>query len=266
MQNCLALGFGAVAARLAAGDRRFFVSGTQRSPAPCDPFFLRYESGQISTDLVGAMEAASALLVSIPPHEGEGALIDAVPKGTPIVYLSATSVYGDHQGGWVDERTPTAPKTATGKARLEAEKRWRGAGAIALRLGGIYGPGQSALDRLDTPPIDKPGHVFNRIHIDDVTGAIRLAFAKGKAGEVFNIVDDWPAGPVLVHQAACALVGQRPLPAEPLDARPRSYAFARFYAENKRVGNALAKARLGWRPLYRSFNEGLAAIAKEAGG
>lgn len=34
----------------------------------------------------------------------------------------------------------------------------------------------------------------------------------------------------------------------------------RFYAENKRVANALAKGELGWRPKYPSYREGLTAI------
>ena len=34
----------------------------------------------------------------------------------------------------------------------------------------------------------------------------------------------------------------------------------RFYAENKRVSNALAKQELGWKPAYRTYREGLNAI------
>jgi nucleoside-diphosphate-sugar epimerase len=34
----------------------------------------------------------------------------------------------------------------------------------------------------------------------------------------------------------------------------------RFYAESKRVSNALAKAELGWRPIYPSYREGLRAV------
>jgi nucleoside-diphosphate-sugar epimerase len=33
-----------------------------------------------------------------------------------------------------------------------------------------------------------------------------------------------------------------------------------FYAENRRVANGKAKRVLGWRPLYPSYREGLAAL------
>ena len=37
-------------------------------------------------------------------------------------YLSSTSVYGNHDGNWVDENTITKPQTTMGKKRLAAEK------------------------------------------------------------------------------------------------------------------------------------------------
>ena len=41
-----------------------------------------------------------------------------------ICYLSATSVYGNHYGAWVDEKSITSPTSTNGKERLNAEKNW----------------------------------------------------------------------------------------------------------------------------------------------
>ena len=45
-------------------------------------------------------------------------------KSNWITYLSATSVYGDHNGEWVDENSKVNPLTENGKSRLNAEKIW----------------------------------------------------------------------------------------------------------------------------------------------
>ena len=39
-------------------------------------------------------------------------------------YLSTTGVYGDSQGGWVDESSPTQPNLPRSQARLQCEQRW----------------------------------------------------------------------------------------------------------------------------------------------
>jgi len=44
-----------------------------------------------------------------------------------------------------------------------------------------------------------------------------------------------------------------------------SDAARRFWSENKRVSNALAKAELGWRPAYPTYREGLTAVLAAEG-
>src|SRR4029077_15460175 len=65
-----------------------------------------------------------------------------------------------------------------------------------FRLAGIYGPGRSPFDalRLGTPRrIDKPGQMFSRIHVDDLTNVLRASMARPQPGAVYNVCDDEPA-------------------------------------------------------------------------
>ena len=73
-----------------------------------------------------------------------------------LVYLSSTSVYGRREGEWTDEETPLNPSSPLGKARVEAEKiymdcyRDLGARVRIARVPGIYGPGRTLRQRLET--------------------------------------------------------------------------------------------------------------------
>ncbi len=67
----------------------------------------------------------------------------------------------------------------------------------AFRLPGIYGPGRSALDRVrdgTARRIIQPGHVFCRVHRDDIATALAASIGRPRAGGIYNIVDDEPAG------------------------------------------------------------------------
>ena len=102
-----------------------------------------------------ALEQATNVLSSVPPDRAGGGdpVLDAYGealRGRPLFYLSSTGVYGDRQGAWVDEATPTIAQSGDGRrnARAEADLAWLNLGARVFRLPGIYGPGRSALDRV----------------------------------------------------------------------------------------------------------------------
>ena len=148
---------------------------------------------------------------------------------------------------------------------MRAERDWtevgRGMGLTVqvFRLPGIYGPGRSAFDRLlegKARRVIKPGQVFSRIHVDDIAGGLAASIARPNAGGIYNLCDDEPAPPQDVIAFAARLLGRDPPPEQPWKSDDPS----RFYAENKRVSNARAKAELGWRPAYPTYREGLAAI------
>ena len=132
-----------------------------------------------------------------------------------------------------------------------------------FRLPGIYGPGRSAFERLRegrAQRIAAPGQVFSRIHVDDLAAGLEASIARPRAGGIYNLCDDEPAPNSDVVAHAAQLLGLEPPPEIALSEANLSPAAMRFYAESKRVSNALAKAELGWRPAYPTYREGLAAV------
>ncbi|MDE3175676.1 MAG: NAD-dependent epimerase/dehydratase family protein, partial [Pseudomonadota bacterium] len=227
-----------------------------------------------------ASAVGGVALVSIPPDaegdptlRGLGAALRAAPV-TRIVYLSTVGVYGDSAGAWVDEASPLRAVTPRARARVAAEADWRRFGREAgvpvdiLRLGGIYGPGRGAFDRLregTARRVVKPGQMFNRIHVDDIAAAVEAVVAAARPGEVYNVVDGAPAPPQDVIAHAASLLGLAAPPEEPFATSGLTGMARSFYDENRRVRNERLRA-LGWAPIYRSYREGLAAVLAEEGG
>ena len=229
--------------------------------------------------MASALADATAILVTSPPGEGGcpglNAMVPALAASAAfpdwIGYLSTTGVYGDREGRWVFETSPLAARSIEGARRMRAERDWlqvgRGMGLTVqvFRLPGIYGPGRSAFERLrdgTARHIVKPGQVFSRIHVEDIAGGLTASIAQPRAGAKYNLCDDEPAPPQDVIAHAARLLGIDPPPEIAFDEATLPPAAARFYAENKRVSNALAKAELGWRPAFPTYREGLEAIFK----
>jgi hypothetical protein len=229
-----------------------------------------------------ALAEATHLLVTAPPTERGDPLLGASGLTPPpslrwIGYLSTTGVYGDRGGGWVDESTPPAPASDRARRRLAAEAAWpRLSDGIAVdifRLAGIYGPGRSAFDALRAGRarrIVKPGHVFGRIHRDDIVRAIRAAMMqeRGPGARILNLSDDEPAETAAVIAEAARLLDMVPPPAiafaatwEAMSPMARS-----FWAESRRVSSRKTQAALGISWLYPSYREGLRAILHEERG
>ena len=189
-------------------------------------------------------------------------------------YFSTVGVYGEHGGRWVDETAATRTRSERGLARLADEARWteagraRGAAVDILRLPGIYGPGRNALERLRAgrgAPDRQAGASHQprpcRRHRRGRRGS---SLRRASPGQIWNVADDEPAPPQDVIAYAAALLGVPPPPEEPFDAAPLSPMAASFFAEERRVRNAKAKALLGFSPAYPSYREGLRAL-REAG-
>lgn len=223
--------------------------------------------------MTAAMTNAAAILVTAPPNPegcpGLTALVPAIASANAfpdwIGYLSTTGVYGDRAGGWVDEDSVLNAQSPEGARRVAAERDWRqtargmGLTVVTFRLPGIYGPGKSAIDRMrdgGAKRIAKPGHVFSRAHRDDIVAALLASLDRPRAAAIYNICDDEPAPGEAVVAYAATLLGMEPPPLT----EDVSKAAYRFYAENKRVSNARAKAELGWRPIYPTYREGLRAL------
>jgi len=211
-----------------------------------------------------ALGAASHVLSSVPPGDSGDPVLARYGDGLThawLGYLSSTGVYGDTGGAWVDE---SAPADGGRRApRGEADSAWLARGARVFRLPGIYGPGRSALDRVAAGTahrIDLPGQVFSRVHVDDIAAGVAAGLDAPPGA--YNIADDRPASQNTVVEEACRLLGVAPPPLRTLAEAGLPPPARAFYAEYRRVANGKAKRMLGWRPLYPTYREGLAAIVR----
>ena len=230
-----------------------------------------------SPGVSAAISAASHILVSVPPGDaGDPALTHHGPDIAVaanvrwIGYLSTVGVYGDHQGAWVDEDTPPRPVSTRSRRRVQAETAWldfgtrSGKAVHIFRLAGIYGPGRSAIDNLRSGSarrIDKPGQVFNRIHVEDIATVLEASIMQPRAGAIYNVADLEPSPPQDVVAYAAGLLGMAVPPLIPFEKVELSEMGRGFYGENKRVSSALVIAELGVTFAYPTYREGMAAIA-----
>jgi nucleoside-diphosphate-sugar epimerase len=298
MTTLLCLGFGYSAQHYAAhhGGRFTRTVGTTRSAENAAELSTQTFGGRSAEvivfdgetaepALVDAVAQASVLLVSISPADGVDPTlallrdaIAAAPRLASIVYLSTIAVYGNHDGSWIDEDTPLTPALTRAEDRIDAERAWQALGAArgvpvaVIRIAGIYGPGQNALETVKSGRarrIVKPGQVFNRIHVGDladiVDAAVSLALTRG-AGGVFNAADDEPTAPGDPIAFAAGLLGVAPPPEIPFEEASKTMSpFAvSFYGESKRVRNARIKSVLGVTLRYPTYREGLRALTGRA--
>lgn len=227
------------------------------------------------SDTAGLAKAVDGahVLVSAPPDEagcpGLMAIGDFAASAASVTYLSTTGVYGDLNGGWAMEWTPVNPGSERGQRRVEAEAGWQAARSDIriVRLPGIYGPGRSPLDRVRegrTQRVVKAGQVFSRAHVDDIASGLKVLMSAGETG-VFNLCDEEAAPPQDVTLFAAQLLGLTPPPEVAFEDADLSDMARSFYSECKRVSNAKLKAATGWRPKYKTYREGVAAIAAGGG-
>ena len=257
----LIFGMGYSAGRLAAKLRLegWEVTGIRRQAV--DGCLAFEDAASVSA----AIASTTHILSSVPPlsESGDPVLIQygadiAANANCWVGYLSATGVYGDTQGAWVDESAPIGFGRRT--ARAEADWDWQRLGSV-FRLPGIYGPGRSALDRVQSGKahrIDLPGQVFSRVHVDDIVSGV-IAGIGGPRG-CYNLSDDMPSSQNAVIDYACALLRVAPPPMQSLDEAQLSPMAQGFYGENRRISNRKAKRLLGWTPVYSNYKQGLDAI------
>ncbi|MDV7270728.1 SDR family oxidoreductase [Thioclava sp. A2] len=254
------------------------IIATTRSPDKSDelraegvePIF--WDGGELP------LSEATHLLTSVAP-DGAGDPVLAAQKDEIAAsqylqwagYLSTVGVYGDHQGGWVDEDTPLTPATKRGQARVEAEAAWQalctdaGLPLHIFRLAGIYGPGRGPFEKVRSGTarqIIKQGQVFSRIHVDDIAQVLAASIAQPDAGRIYNVCDDDPAPPQDVLSYAARMLDLPPPPAIRFEDAELTPMARSFYAESKKVRNDRIKSELGVKLLYPDYRTGLAAILR----
>ena len=236
-----------------------------------------FENDKFDENINLKTKEADYILVSVPPMSGEDIVIKnfKIPlkniKAKWITYLSATSVYGDHNGEWVNEKSETKPSTLNGKNRLKAENDWRvfskenNLPLQIFRLSGIYSKQNNILKRLKTGQakiIKKEKHFFSRIHVEDIANILFISLKKFKTNEIFNISDDQPASQeeVAVYGALLLKMNKpNPLKIEDLE----EGMLKDFYKESKKVDNKKIKNFFNYQFIYPSYKEGLDNIVND---
>ncbi len=232
-------------------------------------FFFKDES--FDDKLIKNLREADYILISIPPANG----IDLVIKNffyelkdsklKWITYLSATSVYGDHDGNWVNENSLTNPTSSNGIARLEAEKSWLNLSKKnnqpiqIFRLSGIYSKENNILMRLKLGKVNlikKENHFFSRIHVEDIANILFESLSNFKSGEIYNLSDDKPSSSEEVTMYGVKLLNlDKPKMIEVGDIDNKM--LKSFYRDSKKVSNKKMKNYFNYKLKFPTYVEGL---------
>ena len=237
---------------------------------------IEYDSFQFSQDLfdknlIKNLKSANYILISIAPVGGEDIVIknfQNIFEGKKVkwlTYLSATSVYGDHKGEWVDEKSKTRPTSSTGTQRLKAEQSWmelaenQNLPIQIFRLSGIYSHESNILKRLKSGSakiIKKENQFFSRIHVEDIAELLFKSLEQFKAKEIYNISDDRPASSEEVILYGSKLLNIEPPTIVELESI-ESEMTKNFYKDSKKVNNKKMKEIFDYKLKYPTFIEGL---------
>ena len=192
--------------------------------------------------------------------DGTANVLDALERDgvrpARILFVSSTAVYGDADGGEVDEDTPPAPASATGAVILEAEQLLhdRRPDAVVLRLAGIYGPGRTRLiDAVTggTAVVPAGSQLTNRIHRDDAAAAIvHLTTKVSHPAPLYVGVDMEPVEMSDVLHFLAGELGRELPPAAPA---------ASSRGGNRRLSNR-ALTGTGFDFVYPTYREGYRAV------
>ncbi len=232
---------------------------------------FKFKGTNYDNKLIEKLKKSDHILVSIPPRDGTDLVLKNFSKiiedcnSKWITYLSATSVYGDHEGKWVNEESITNPITSNGVDRLSTEKLWLSLNLHkkiplqVFRLSGIYSNENNILVRLksgNAKLVNKKNHFFSRIHVEDIANILFESLSKFKSGEIYNISDDKPT-----PSEDITLYGAKILNIEKLKTIEihdiESEMLKNFYKDSKKVSNKKMKDFFSYTLKFPTYIEGL---------
>ena len=233
-----------------------------------------FEDKSFDPELIAKLKEATHILISIPPEIGNDLVLKnfskIIEECNPlwITYLSATSVYGDHKGRWVNEESNTFPTSANGIARLKAEKLWislfekKKLPIQIFRLSGIYSDQNNIFKRLKSGNaniVNIKNHLFSRVHVEDIANILFKSLSNFKPGEIYNISDDKPASSEEITSYAVKILNiEKPKIIEVEDIQ--SEMLRNFYKDSKKVSNEKMKIFFDYNLKFPTYVEGLKNI------
>ena len=243
---------------------------------------LEYKSYYFSTDkfdkdLFNELNSSKKVLISVPPINNKDAVLKIFNNTFLensfdwITYLSATSVYGDKQGQWVDELTTAKPSSERGISRLNAENDWfyfykkYNLPIQIFRLSGIYSIENNVIKRLkagNIKMVKKKNHFFSRIHVEDIAEILSISLEKFAPGQIYNISDNYPCSNEEITKYAANLIKINSPEFINLN-DIQSNMLKEFYKDSKKVSNKKMKNFFKYNLKYPTYKEGLEMIRKK---
>ena len=233
---------------------------------------FKFNDKSYDKKLVKELTRANYILVSIPPQKKRDVVLSRfsqllkISKFKKIIYLSATSVYGNHNGKWVNENSKLKGKTKFGLNRKIVEKKWlkfrdsNDLNVNILRVSGIYSKENNVIKKISRTNIYvKESKYFSRIRIEDLAEIIKKMFYSKRNSLILNASDDKPATNIEVANFAAKLLKIKNLKSVPIS-KFKNKLIKEFYKDSKKVSNRNMKNKLQIKLKYPSYKEGLRNI------
>lgn len=254
----------------------FSVSGTSTSQTFISKKKIKifyFENNSFDEKIYSEIKNATHVLISSPPTTEKSILryFSLALKDNKnlqwVGYLSSTSVYGNHNGKWVDEKSETKPTSQMGIRRLEAEQLLiaNELPLVIFRLAGIYSKERNILNKIkknSVKIIKADRQIFSRIHIEDIAQSLWLSFKNKKFNNIFNICDDYPCSYQEVTEYAARLLKKNNLEEIRFE-NLEDGNFKNFFRDKKKVSNKKIK-KFGLKLLYPNYKKGLNSILKQS--
>ena len=218
--------------------------------------------------LLKFLKESDYILISIPPQSNTDVVLKTFGKFLKnlkfkkLIYLSATSVYGNHNGKWVNEKSKLKGKTKFGLRRKIVEKAWIKLRNLTkldiniLRVSGIYSKENNVLKKIINNNIYvKEKKYFSRIRIEDLALIIKKTFYSKKKFLILNASDDKPSTNIEVASYAANLLKIKinPVPISKF----KNKMIKEFYKDSKKINNKNMKKTLNLKLKYPTYKEGL---------
>ena len=230
----------------------------------------------VSRDKIKEVLAYSThLLITAPPDDKGCPLFNKFSSQIltsnikSLIYISTTGVYGNHNGGWVDENSVLNAKSQFDKVRVKSEKQWKkfckknNINLNIVRISGIYGP-QRILKfnekKLDV--IIKRNHYFSRIHVLDAARLISKIILENFNNEIWNLADDCPSSREIFLLEAIKIKNIENFARIPFKEYETTLSdrAKKFWVNNKRVSNLKVKKYFEYRFIFPAYKGGLKSL------